>query len=50
MLMSNVRPKAPYLDPRLLSLTTIIETHKIVKKEVHKGNDNGHLLQGTTKL
>jgi hypothetical protein len=44
MLMSNARPKAPYLDPRLLSLTTINQNTKNHQKKVHKDNHNGHLL------
>jgi hypothetical protein len=28
----------------------LVETHKIVKKEVHECNDNEHLIQETTKI
>ncbi len=48
--MSNARPKAPYLDPKLLSLTIINRNTQNCQKKVHKGNDNGNLLQETTKI
>jgi len=28
----------------------LVETHKIVKEEVHKGNDNEHLIHETAKI
>jgi hypothetical protein len=31
-------------------MTLLVLSKEIVKKEVHKGNDNEHLIQGMTKI